>query len=455
MSSEPTSRQQVSSVAGGTQEPEPLVAADPGLHDRAYLVLLLVVALLGIPLSLAAFGFLVAVHELEHVVWESLPSALGYDELPSWWAILTIATAGLLVGLAVKYLPGHGGHVPVAGFGGEPATPSMLPGVVLAAAASLVGGAVIGPEAPLIAIGGGLALVAVRRTRMGEDAGTGTIVAAAGAAAAMSAIFGNPLVAVVIFLEILGLGRRRTMLVVLPCLVSSAVGALLFTGMGRWTGLEIGELSIPDLAPVRLSVAEVAWAPLLAAAVACLTWSVFFVGGWVARVAASRPMSTTVAAGLVAGGAACAYAWATGHSPAEVALSGQALLPVLATDPAAWSSGGLVALVAFKSVAYGVSLGAFRGGPVFPAVLLGAACGVLASSLTPGIELLPGLAIGMAAGAATTGLPVTSVALVVLLLGDAAASQMPVVILAVVTAMVVHERLSSWVLPPGDAQPDG
>ena len=126
---------------------------------------------------------------------------------------------------------------------------------------------------------------------------------------------------------------------------------------------------------------------------------------------------------------------------------------MLATDPGAWSTGALVALVAFKAVAYGVSLGAFRGGAVFPAVLLGAACGVLASTLAPGLTLLPGLAIGMAAGAAVIGLPVTSVVLVVLLLGDAATSQMPVVILAVVTAMVVDERLSTWFPAAADAGP--
>lgn len=446
----------MSSEAGGAPAPEPLVAtAAPELHDRAYLMLLLVVALLGIPLSAAAFGFLVAVHELEHVVWDSLPSALGYDELPNWWPIVTIGVAGVLVGLTVKYLPGHGGHVPVAGFGGEAAQPSMLPGVLLAAAASLVGGAVVGPEAPLIALGGGLAFLAVRRTRMGDDSGTSTIVAAAGAAAAVSAIFGNPLVAVVIFLEILDLGRRRMMLVVLPCLVSSGIGFLLFTGMGRWTGLEIGELAIPDLAPVRLTAAEVAWSPLLAAAVAAIIWAVFVLGRRVARAAASSPVTTTVAAGLVAGGAACVYAWLTGHSPADVALSGQALLPVLATDPAAWSTGALVALLVFKAVAYGVSIGAFRGGPVFPAVLLGAACGALADILMPGMTLLPGISIGMAAGAAVMGLPVTSVALVVLLLGDAAVSQMPVVILAVVTAMIVSEGLSSRAPTTVDAEPHG
>ena len=70
-----------------------------------------------------------------------------------------------------------------------------------------------------------------------------------GAAAAISAIFGNPLVAAVIFLEILGLGRRRTMLVVLPCLVSSGVGALLFTGLGHWTGLGSAPLPSPTSSP--------------------------------------------------------------------------------------------------------------------------------------------------------------------------------------------------------------
>ena len=207
---------------------------------------------------------------------------------------------------------------------------------------------------------------------------------------------------------------------VLPCLVSSGVGALLFTGLGQWTGLGIGVLAIPHLTPARLQVAEVAWALPLAAVIAALSWAVFFLGRRTARLVASHLMAATVGAGLAVGAAACAYALLTGHSPAEVALSGQRTLPVPATDPGAWSTGALVALVLFKAVAYGVSLGAFRGGATFPAILIGAACGVLASTLAPGLTLLPGLAIGMAAGAAVLGLPVTSVVLVVLLLGDAA-----------------------------------
>ncbi len=436
------------------QEERVDTVAGPSLHDRGYLTLLLVVALLGIPLSLIAWGFLVAIHELEHVVWETLPSSLGYDELPAWWPIITIGAAGVLVALTVRYLPGHGGHVPVAGFGAGATPPGAVPGVVLAAAASLVGGAVVGPEAPLVAIGGGLALLAVRHRTKAADPAMTTVIAAAGSAAAISAIFGNPLVAAVIFLEILGLGRRRTMLVVIPCLLSSGVGALVFTGLGRWTGLEIGALAIPHLEPARLAPGEVVWAVPLAVLIAALMSAVFVLGRRTARLVASHLMATTVGAGVLAGASACLYALLTGHSPAEVAMSGQAVLPALATDPAAWSTGALLALVACKAFAYALCLGAFRGGAIFPAIMIGAAIGVLASTVVPGISTLPGLAIGMAAGVAVTGLPVTSVILVVLLLGNAAASQMPVVIIAVVVASVVVEMLSTRAAPADGAGPD-
>ncbi|GAA0974018.1 Putative ion-transport protein YfeO [Nocardioides aquaticus] len=413
-----------------------------GLHSRGYVTLLLTSGLLGVPLSLVAFGFLVVVHELEHVVWHDLPSSLGHAVPPPWWPVVTIGAAGVLVALAVTHLPGRGGHVPVAGLGAGATAPAHLPGVVLAAAASLVGGAVVGPEAPLIAIGSGLALLAVRRTPIGADPTTSTIVAAAGSAAAISAIFGNPLVAAVIFLEVLGLARRQLMLVVLPCLFSSGVGALLFTGLGRWTGFEVGALALPGLAPTRLVPADVVWAVPLAGAVAVGTWLVYSAGRAGARLAEVHTTAATIGAGLLAGTAACAYALITDRSPGEVALSGQATLPALVSDPG-WSTGALVALLVCKAVAYAACLGTFRGGPVFPALVLGAAVGVLAAGSLPGLALLPALAIGMAAGMAVTGLPVTSVVLVVLLLGDAATSLMPVVILAVVVALVVEEMLSS------------
>ena len=434
-------------------EPAPDPTVHTALHSKGYLALLLVSALIGIPLSLIAFAFLVVVHELEHVVWETLPEALGHDDVPAWWPILALGLAGVLVAMAVKHLPGHGGHVPVMGLAAGVDPPSYVPGAMLAAGASLVLGAVVGPEAPLIALGSGLALLAVRRTKAAGDANATAIIAASGSAAAISTIFGNPLVAAILFLEAVGLGRRQTMLVVLPCLVSSGIGALVFTGLGRWTGLEIGALAIPDLDAERLVLADVVWAIPLATVVAIATWSIFLVGRKTAALAESHLMMTTVGAGLVAGGSATLYALVTDHSPVEVVLSGQATLPTLATNPGSWTTGALAALLVCKAVAYAVCLGAFRGGPAFPAIFLGAACGVLASTWIPSIGTVPGLAIGMAAGVAVIRLPVTSILLVVLLLGSAATSQMPVVILAVVAAMIVDELLTSRSGRPAGEQP--
>jgi H+/Cl- antiporter ClcA len=411
------------------------------LHSQGYLALLLVAALLGGPLSLVVFGFMTAVHELEHLVWHTLPTSLGFEELPTWWPIATLGVAGVLVALAVTRLPGRGGHVPAMGLIVDVTPPSQVPGVVLAGAASLVLDAVVGPEAPLVAMGSGLALLAVRRTNMSDDAHA--LIAAAGSAAATSTVFGNPLIPVVLFLEVFGLTRRGTMLLVLPCLVSSGVGALVFTGLGDWTGLEIDALAIPDLEPSGLDVVDVMWTVPVAAIVAAATWAVFALGRATARLTASRTKVVTVAAGLLAGSCAAVYAMITGRSPAEVALSGQAPLPELAGQPEQWSASALMMLLICKGVAYAVCLGTFRGGPVFPAILLGGAFGVLASTWVPGIGTVSGLAIGIAAGVAVTRLPVTSVVLVVLLLGDAAASQMPIIILAAVTALVVAELLAA------------
>ena len=412
------------------------------MHSRGYLGLLLFAALIGVPLSLAAFGFLAAVHELEHQVWHTLPDALGYETLPAWWAIGTLGVAGILVGLTVRHLPGHGGHVPSAGLAAGASPPSVLPGVVLASGASLVLGAVVGPEAPLIAIGGGLALLSARRVNSLQGVETSAIIAASGSAAAISAIFGNPLVAAVILLEVMGLGRRQAMLIVLPCLLSSGVGALVFTGLGRWSGLGIGALAIPDLEAAQLEVADVLWALPIAITVAVGAWAVFVLGRRTAAMAEGRVLTTTVVAGLIAGASAAVYAVVTDHSPAEIALSGQTTLSTLASNPGAWSTGALVMLLLCKGLAYGVCLGAFRGGPIFPAVFLGAAMGVLANAVLPGTGFVPSLAVGMAAGTSIIGLPITGVVLVVLLLGDAASSQMPVVILAVVAATIVHGKLS-------------
>ncbi len=118
-------------------------------------------------------------------------------------------------------------------------------------------------------------------------------------------------------------------------------------------------------------------------------------------------------------------------------FSGQDALPGLVANAADYSLGVLVLLGLFKALAYGLSLSAFRGGPVFPSMFIGAVLGIALSGL-PGMELAP--AIGMGIGAmccAMLRLPLTSVLLATLLMGTDGLTVTPQVVVAVVVSFVV------------------
>ncbi|WP_037640360.1 chloride channel protein [Streptomyces flavochromogenes] len=425
---------------GGGEQPLEADRLRDLLLAPGYLKALVFSALIGVPVSLVAFWFLVGLHELEHLVWAELPHGLGWDTPPWWWPLLMLPVAGVVVGLIARRLPGGGGHVPASGLHAGATSPVMLPGVLLAAAASLPLGAVLGPEAPLIALGGGLALLFRDLVRVPATPKSTALLGAAGAAAAIAAIFGNPLVAAVLLMEVVGAGGPQLFAVMLPALLSSGVGALVFTGIGHWTGLETGSLSLRLPMPFpRLDVGDVLWTIPFALAVAVLLHPALAAARRVAAFVTTAVVGRTTLCAAAAAACAALYALVTGRSPAEVALSGQATLGQMATDPHAWGVGALVAVLLFKGTAYVLCLGSLRGGLVFPALFLGAAAGVLLAPL-PGLGLVPAMAAGMAAAAAATlRLPVSSVVLVSLLLGGTA--MIPVVIIAVVIAFVTTELL--------------
>ena len=138
-------------------------AQTPQITGGAYLKLIGLGALIGIPAALLAAGFLALIHELENVLWHELPDALGYDT-PPWYLVLLLPVVGAALVLAARrLLPGDGGHRPVDGFGASSPTPvAYMPGVALAAIGSLAFGAVLGPEAPLIALGSAVGLAVTR-----------------------------------------------------------------------------------------------------------------------------------------------------------------------------------------------------------------------------------------------------------------------------------------------------
>jgi H+/Cl- antiporter ClcA len=136
----------------------------------------------------------------------------------------------------------------------------------------------------------------------------------------------------------------------------------------------------------------------------------------------------------------------------DVLFSGQDALGPLIVHSASYTAGAVVLLVICKSLAYSVSMSGFRGGPVFPAMFVGAAGGIALSHL-PGLESIPAAAMGIGAMCAVMlRLPMTSVLLATVLLTSDGLAVMPVVIVAVVVAYLA----SAWLIPasqPAPAQP--
>ena len=408
-------------------------------------MLLVMAAVLGVPISALAWGFLALVSKLQGWIFTSLPHGLGFHTEPLWWPIPPLVLCGLLVGLTIRYLPGTGGHSPADGFSAKagPPAPVQLPGVFLAALATLSLGAVLGPEAPLIAIGGGLGVLAVRLIRRDAPARTSAVVAASGSFAAISTLLGSPLIGAFLLMEASGLGSGMLDVVLLPGLVAAGIGSLIFLGLGSWSGLGTFSLAIPHLPAFHTpDGAEFCWAlliGLLAAPVGSgIRWLALFLRPHVER----RMVLLTPLVGLAVAGLAIAFAAGTGKSSSEVLFSGQDALGPLVTSGASYTVAALLLLIACKGLAYSLSMSALRGGPVFPAMFIGAAGGMAMSHL-PGLPLVPAVAMGIGAmSAVMLKLPLTSVLLASLLLGSDGLPVTPLVIVAVAVAYVVSARLT-------------
>jgi H+/Cl- antiporter ClcA len=441
------SRQRSSPGAAGEPSPgrpAPTVAGPPEAPSpREYLRILVIAALLGVPVAVAAAAFMSLSYGLTTLVWTTIPDGAGWTA-PPWWYVLAVPTiAGLLVAAAVR-LPGHGGEPAVKGIGLEPLSPVQLLSALLAALASLGLGLVLGPEAPLTALGLTAGLVAARALRPGASGGQLLVVA--GAFAAISTVFGGPLPSALLLFELVArsgmvpsaaLGQA-----LLPGFLASGTAALVFTGVDHWPGVAETVLRLPplpDYPTVRL--VDVAWGVLVAVVAAVLVAGARRIAREVAGRAVKLPVVVLLcAAGLVVGLLAVGFRAVTGQPVDLVLFSGEAALPQVIAET---SAGVLALLLVVKGAAYALSLGAgFRGGPTFPAVTLGVATGVLASVLLPGLDLTPAVIAGLAAAAsAALGLSFFGALLAALLAGSAAAETIPIAVIASVIGWLVATAL--------------
>ncbi len=207
------------------------------LRSRSYLALLVFGAIIGVPVATAAYFFLKGVDESQHYLFETLPGELGFDGEPMWWPLPLLVLSGLIVAIPrPATCPGRrscdsDSDVKASG----PVPPIELPGIVIAAFATLRLGAGLGPEAPLIATAAASAAggAPVKRD---APAQAGMVICAAGSFAAISTLLGSPIVGAFLMMEVSGLGGPMLGVVLVPGLLAAGVGSLIFVGLAAWTG---------------------------------------------------------------------------------------------------------------------------------------------------------------------------------------------------------------------------
>jgi H+/Cl- antiporter ClcA len=401
-------------------------------------------AAVGLVTALAAWCFLTLVPWIQTLMFDDLPVAIGFAEPPRWWPIPVLAAAGLITAFAIVRLPGAGGSVPAEGLGsGPPTRPIDLPGVLLAGLATLGLGLVLGPSSPVIALGAGLGLFVLNQVKKDAPQHVHMVIAVAGSCASFSMVFRSALISTVIILEAAAVGGPMLTFMVLPGLLAAGIGSVVYLGLGSLSGLSVDAYAVYplELPPMGdLTLVQVGWTVVLAAITAAVGFAVTHVGRRVHRAAAARPFIVTPLAGVVVAVLAIIFGL-TGQSVDAVLFSGSSALVPLVDQAATLSMGTLALLLLLKGIAWSISMGSFRGGPVFPAIFMGTVGGILASHL-PGLPEGAAVAAVMAASVtAILRLPLSSVVIAAGLTAPTGPESLTLVVISAVVAYVVVNRI--------------
>ncbi|MBM7505180.1 ion channel protein [Agromyces aurantiacus] len=358
----------------------------PAPTPRQLALLSIPALVIGIITALMLWALEAVAGVIEDAVWTTLPDALGID--PSgWWIVAVLTTTGLLVGVCLQFIPGHGGPDSATTELFEPPLKlRTLPSIAIVTVLGLAGGVSLGPENPIIAINVSLAVALLARFVPRVPPRLAMLMAAAGT---IGALFGTPVGAALLFTGALAAVRGGGSLwdkLFLP-LASAAAGS----GTMHVLGVPPLSFTVPPSTVDALDV-------VIGVAVACAAVLVGLLGVIALPVvhrafhALRSPILIAGLGGLVLG--------VLGFIGGPITLfKGLDQMGELLANPDDYSPGDLVLIVVVKLVALVVAASAaFRGGRVFPATFIGVAIGVLASAV------IPGLPLGLAVAAALIGM---------------------------------------------------
>lgn len=360
-------------------------SAAPATPARALLPTLVPALLVGVVSSLLLLGVSTAAEQLQDVLWQNVPDALGVGRYSVLWMFVVLIATGIAVGLVVWKVPGHAGPDPATtGLDAPALPPAVLPGLLLATAFMLAGGPSLGPENPIIAVNVSLAVwLGAKAVPRSPEQGW----VALAEAATIGALFGTPVAAALVISEALA-GRRIEGQLwdnVFAPLAAAGAGALTATLLSRPSfDLHLPPFGQPDWGDLLAALVIASAGALLGM---CAVYALPYVHGAFQRL--RHPMLMLPAGGVVLG----ALAALGGHL---TLFKGLDEIAVLAHDPGGWSAGEFATMTVVKLAAMLVATSCgFRGGRVFPAVFVGTALGLCAHALVPGVHPAVGVSAGV------------------------------------------------------------
>jgi len=294
-----------------------------------------------------------------------------------WWWVAVTAAAGVVVGLLHMFT-----HLPdktpgiIAELADESVDEHQVVGTVLVSAASLIGGASLGPEKALGSFGGGVGQWLARRAGLSqEDVEVTTL---SGFGGAYGGVFSSTIVVVLMILEVARPGGPKFTKILISSIVSSSISFGIYFAIAG--ALFLGAYDVPayDFKTWQL-LAGIGLGLVAAAVVTMMGLIIAGAGRLFDQIKAPSLVKSTIG-GIIFGiiGVVLPLTMFTGTSQLGVVLK----------DGSTLGLGLVLALVVAKAITFGVSLGSgFVGGPIFPSLFVGGAAGVAVHLAVPDLPL--------------------------------------------------------------------
>ena len=345
------------------------------LHPRARTMLLLSLpaVAIGIASSLILIVVMKIASVLQNLLWQRLPGTLGIAQDSPLWIIGVLTLTGIAVGLVIRFSQGHAGPDPACEpLIGAPVPPSALPGLIVALILGLAGGVSLGPEHPIMTVNIALAVAIGARLLPRVNRMEWTILASAGT---IGALFGTPVAAALIFSQTLN-GSSEVPLWdrLFAPLMAAAAGALT-------TGLFFHpHFSLPIAHYGQMEMTDI----LSGAIVAAIAIAAGMVAVWcLPRLHAMMHQMKNPVLVLGIGGFILGILGVIG-GPVSLFKGLDEMQQMVANQAFSTSDYFLLAVIKLAALVVAAASG-FRGGRIFPAVVVRVALGLMLHEHVPAV----------------------------------------------------------------------